>query len=84
LACFLLPDRCTFKRVSIRSYIRCPETNKIASPQFAVDCQIEHGEVTQLAFDLKLGTYRPNVLWTKGRLGTDQLALIPRNALVTG
>jgi hypothetical protein len=84
LTCFLLPHRCTFNRISIRSDIRCPEANKIASPQFAIDCQIEHGEVTKLAFDLQLGTDRPNVLWTKRRLGTDQLALIPRYALLTG
>ena len=42
------------------------------------------GEVTKLAFDLQLGTYRPNVLWTERRLGTDQFTLIPRNGLVTG
>jgi hypothetical protein len=43
------------------------QTDEVASPQFAVDRQVEHGEVTPTRFDLKPGPDIPYFLGLEGR-----------------
>jgi hypothetical protein len=50
---FLLPDRCAIRRVAARGDILDPDGDNVAATKLAVDRQIEHGEVTSAAFDLK-------------------------------
>src|SRR5260370_36048009 len=44
--------------------------------------QIEHGEVANSAFNLKLRPDQPDVFWAQRRLCPCQLAFVPRHALV--
>src|SRR5258708_12742047 len=74
---FLLPDRCAIRRVAAGSDILDPDGNDVAATKLAVDCQIEHGEVTNSAFDLELRSNGPDVFWTQRRLCPGQLALVP-------
>jgi hypothetical protein len=48
-----------------------PEGDDIASPQFAVDDQIEKSRVESSPFDVELGPDRPHVFWAKRWLGPD-------------
>jgi hypothetical protein len=46
----------------IRRNVIDPEGHHIAAAEFAIDGQIEHGEVTDPALDRQPGSDRPNVL----------------------
>jgi hypothetical protein len=50
----------------------------ITPSKLAVDCEIEHGEVANAAFNLELRPDRPDVFWSQRRLCPGQLALVPR------
>jgi hypothetical protein len=54
---FLLSDRGAIRCVSVGSDVLDPDGNDITPSKLTVDCQIEHGEVANAAFDLEL---RPN------------------------
>jgi hypothetical protein len=57
---FLLPHCCAIRCVSARGYILNPDGNNVTAAKLAVDCQIEHGKVASAAFDLELGSDRPD------------------------
>src|SRR6266436_9594098 len=54
LASLLLPDRRPVEGVSTGGDILDLERDDITTAQFAVDCEIEHGQVSGLTFDLEL------------------------------
>lgn len=58
------------------------QADEIAAAQLAVDCQIEHGEVTDGVRVLEVDSDRPDVLRLEGRLLPDELSLVPGFALV--
>src|ERR1700694_719400 len=60
-ASFLFSGRCAIGRVSACGDILEPNGNNITATKFAVDCQVEHGEVASAAFDLELCPDRPDV-----------------------
>jgi len=57
------------------------EGNEVASPQLAIDAQVEEREFAYAAFHLKVDAQRPDVLQLEGRLLPDDLALVPRLAM---
>jgi len=63
--------------VAAGSDILDPDGNDVAATKLAVDCQIEHGEVTNSAFDLELRSNGPDVFRAQRRLYPGQLALVP-------
>ena len=77
LACLLLPNRRPFERLAGGRNVLDSERDHVAAAQLAVDREIEHREVANLAFDVKLGSDRPDVLRPKRRLLADKLALVP-------
>jgi len=50
---FLLSDGCAIGRVAARGDILDPDGDDVTAKKLAVDCQIEHGEVANAAFNLK-------------------------------
>jgi hypothetical protein len=54
------------------------EGDNIATPKLAVDRDIEQRQVARLLLYLKPGPNCPDVFLPQGRLGSDQLAFIPR------
>ena len=59
---FLLPDARSIRRVTAGGNILDPDGNDVAATKFAVDCQIEHGQVASATFDLEFRSDRPDVL----------------------
>jgi len=78
---FLLPHRCAIRRVSASGDIFDPDGNDITATKFAVDCQIEHGQIASAALDLKLCPDRPDVLRAERGLCPGQLSLVPGHLL---
>src|ERR1700722_19232928 len=67
--------------ITRRSDILPPEGDDITAAELAIDCQIEHGEVANAAFDLELCPDRPNVFGSQRGLCPGQLSLVPRYSL---
>lgn len=57
---------------------------EVAAAQLAVNCQIEHGEVANRIRVLKVYPDGPDILRLRGRLLTDEFALVPCFALLDG
>jgi hypothetical protein len=54
---FLLPHRCTFHRIPIWRDVLHLEGDNITAAELAIDCEIEHREVSNPSFDLELRSY---------------------------
>jgi hypothetical protein len=80
--CFLLSNRCAIRRVAAGGDILDPDSNDVTAAKLAVDCQIEHREVANSAFDLELCPDRPDMFRSQWRLCPGQLAFVPGHALV--
>jgi hypothetical protein len=78
---FLLLDRCAIRRVAAGSDILDSDGNDVTATKLAVDCKIEHGEVTNSAFDLELRSNGPDVFWAQRRLCPVSLPLFQGNRL---
>jgi len=52
--------------------------DEIASAQLAVDCEVEHSQVSNLMRVLKLNPDRPDVFRLQRWLLTDKFAFVPR------
>jgi hypothetical protein len=65
------PADCIF----VRRNVLDPESDDVASPQLAVDGQIEHRQVAGSSLDLQLAANGPDVFGPERRLRPDQLAL---------
>src|SRR5215470_2679299 len=55
--------------------------NDVTAPQLAVDGEVQHGHAPDMSLDLPLGADRPDMLRAQRRLGSDQLAFVPRYPL---
>src|SRR5690242_20790081 len=62
-ACLPLADRRAVDRIAVRRNILDLDGDNVAAAQFAVDRQIEHGEVSGAALDHQSGPDGPDVLW---------------------
>ena len=73
----LLPHCGAIDRMPAWFNVLDPERDD-AAPQLAVDCQIEHCQVTRPSVDLQSGTDRPNMFWPQrwlladAAIGTEQ------------
>jgi hypothetical protein len=76
-----LADRRAINGVSVRGNVLDFESDDIATTQLAVDGEIEQRQVALAVSHLKLGADRPDVFWPQRRLGSGQLALVPRDTL---
>ena len=76
--CLLLANRGAVQRVAVRRNIIDANGNDVTATQLAVDRQVEQCEVAFAVLDLQLRSDRPDVARSQGRLGTDELALVPR------
>jgi hypothetical protein len=65
---FLLSYCCAIRRVPAGGDILDPDGNDVTATKLAVDRQIEHGVVTNSAFDLELRPDRPDVFGAQRRL----------------
>jgi len=74
----LLPHCGTIDRIPARCNVLDPKCDDIAAPQLAVDCQIEHRQVSRPSLHLQSGTDRPYMFWPQRWLLADKLALVPR------
>ena len=79
-ASLLLADGCTIHRIAAGRDVIDTDGDNVATAQLAVDRQVEEGEIPFLPLDLQLRPDRPDVAWPQGRLGTDELAFVPRGA----
>src|SRR4029077_13348269 len=77
----LLADRRTLNGVSGWGNVLDFESDDIATTQLAIDGEIEQRQVALAVCHLKLSADRPDVLRPQRRLGSGQLALVPRGAL---
>jgi hypothetical protein len=73
----LLPHCDAIDSMSARCDVFDPKCDDITTPQLAVDCQIEHRQVSRPPLNLQSGTDRPNMFWPQRWLLSDELALVP-------
>src|SRR6516165_3360298 len=59
-------------------HIRNPQAYQVAPPKFAVDREVEQGEISEAFQQLEPRSDRPNMFRAKRRLGPGELALVPR------
>ena len=64
------------RRSSVR-HVAHPQANEVAASELAVDCQVEHGEVTDFVRVLQMNTDGPDVLGFERCLLPNQLPLVP-------
>ena len=72
----LLPRCGAIDRIPAGCNILDAKRDDIATPQLAVDCQIEHRQVGRPSLHLQSGTDRPYMFWRQRRLLPDKLALV--------
>jgi hypothetical protein len=58
LSSLLLSHRCAIRSIATGGDILDPDSNDVAPSKLAVDGQVEHGEIANTAFNLKLGDAR--------------------------
>jgi hypothetical protein len=74
---FPLHDHCSGPNLVAVGDVPNVQIDEIAAPELAVDCEVEHGQVSNLVRILELNPDGPNVLRLQGWLLSNQLALIP-------
>src|SRR5262245_6416442 len=72
-----LPHCGAIDRIPAGCNVLDPKCDDIAAPQLAIDCQIEHCQVSRPSLHLQSGTDRPNMFWPQRWLLADELALVP-------
>lgn len=60
------------------------QADEVAATKFAVDCQVEHGEVANRMLVLKMNADCPDVLQLEGWLWAHEPPLVPGFTLVDG
>lgn len=60
--------------------VRYPELDEVAAAKLAVDRDVEHGEVADMAVMLEAGPNGPDVFGFEGRLRADDPATVPGHA----
>ena len=58
--------------------------HRVAAAQLAVDCEVEHRQVSNLLVVLQVDSDCPDILWLPWQLLPDQLALVPGFPSVSG
>jgi len=74
---FSLHDHRTGQNPVAVSDVPNMQIDQVATPQFAVDREVEHGKVSNLMIVLKLNSDCPNVLRLQRWLLANQLAFVP-------
>ena len=64
------------------THVAHAQAQEIASPQFAVDAEIEQGEFSQSPLHLQANPNAPNLLQLKRRFLPYQLAFVPRGVMM--
>src|SRR5262249_29547855 len=73
----LLPHCGAINCIAARCNVLDPKSDDIAAPQLAVDCQIEHCQVTRASVHLQPGMDRPNMFCPQRWFLADELTLVP-------
>jgi len=61
----------------MRSNVFDLQADDVTSSEFAIDGEIEHGEVARSPRDLQLGADRPDVPRPERRLRADEFSFVP-------
>src|SRR6516225_9265933 len=64
--------------ITMGCHINNPQAYQVAPPKFAVDGEVEQGEISEAFQQLEPRSDCPNVFRAKRRLGPGELALVPR------
>ena len=78
-----LDDCCAFAQSSADAYIVNSQAGEVAAPKFAVNRQIEHGEVAFARLNLEPGPDVPDLLWFERSFLTNESSFIP-SLMLTG
>jgi len=78
----LLSHGRTIDGVTARSDILNHHADKVAAAQFAIDREIEEGEITLAILDLEPRSDGPDMLRPEWRLSADELSFVPGLPLV--
>jgi ferredoxin len=78
----LLSYRCTGHCITVWGDILDLDRDDIAAAKLAIDSQVKEGEVTYSPLHEQSDSNCPNVLRLQGRSRPDQLAFVPRHAVV--
>jgi hypothetical protein len=62
----------------IKGYVVDPKRDEVTGSQLAVEGQVEQGQIPDLMSDLEPHSNGPDLLRLERRLGSDQLAVVPR------
>src|SRR5262249_20698226 len=81
---FPLAHGCSIGGIAVGRKVIDFDSDNVAAPELAVDCEIEQGQITGLTLHLKLCPDGPDVLRPERRFRASQLALIPRDPLCSG
>jgi hypothetical protein len=73
-----LNDRCALPQSAADAQIVDLQADKVTPPQFAVDRQVEHCEVSLARLDLKASADIPDFLRLEGAFLTHEPSLVPR------
>src|SRR5262245_5495803 len=76
--CFALSNGGSIDGITMGCHISNPQAYQVAPPKFAVDGEIEQGEISKAFQQLESRSDRPNMFRAKRRLGPGELALVPR------
>ena len=79
LSGLVLNDSCPGDGVPAVGDIADPQVDEIASTEFAVDREIEQGEIPDLLFELKPDSDGPDLLELERGFGTSELPFVPGN-----
>jgi hypothetical protein len=74
---FLLADRRPIERVAVGGHIIDADRHDIATPQFAINGEVEQREVAGTALELQLCSDRPDLACSQRWLRPNQFALVP-------
>ena len=70
-----LPNGCSVEGVAVRCHVLYTDGNDVAAAQFAVDGEVEQGEVACAPIKLQLGPDRPYMAWSQGGFAAGSLPL---------
>jgi len=73
-----LPDIRSVEGVAMGRDVINSQGNEIATPQLAVDGQVEESQIARAALQLQLGPDGPHMAWPQRRLRAWHLALVSR------
>jgi hypothetical protein len=72
-----LADIGSVNRIAVGRHVIDAQWDEVTATQFAVNGEIEHGQVARAFLQIQLGAYRPHVTGPQGRLWASDLPLNP-------